>query len=91
MTITVQARFDNEAQEALERISRSNGWTTSQALRECVLRVDEQTSAKPRPRLVGIGCVDFGPGDLATNKKYLQSLGVKSMGKSWRPAKGRTK
>lgn len=87
----VQARFDSKAQAALKRLTRSNGWTTSRALRECVLRVDEQSATKPQPRLVGIGCVDFGPGDLATNKKYLDDLGVKSMGKGWRPPKSRAK
>lgn len=91
MATVVQSRFDDKAQAALKRLSRSNGWTTSQALRECVLRVDEQTTAKTRPRLIGIGSVDFGPGDLATNKKYLKDLGIKSMGKGWRPAKDRTK
>ena len=89
MATTVQARFDTKAEAALKKLIRSNGWTTSQALRECVLRVYEQTAAKPRPRLVGIGCVDFGPGDMATNKKYLKDLGVKSMGKGWRRPKDR--
>jgi hypothetical protein len=77
MATTVQARFDPKAQAALKKLIRSNGWTTSQALRECVLRVYEQTAAKPRPRLIGIGCVDFGPGDLATNKKHMQGFGKK--------------
>ena len=78
----VQARFDAKAEAALKRVTRTHGWTTSQALRECVLRVAEETTAKPRPRLIGIGkCVSFGPGDLATNKKHLEDFGVKSMGK----------
>ena len=87
----MQARLDMKAQAALKRLIRANGWTTSQAVRECILRAGEQSAAKPRPRLVGIGCVDFGPGDLATNKKYLEGLGVKSMGKGWRRPKGRSK
>ena len=77
MGTMVQARFDTKAEAALKKLIRSNGWTTSQALRECVLRVYEQTAAKPRPRLVGIGCVDFGPGDLATNKKHMEGFGKK--------------
>ena len=75
MVTTVQSRFDLKAQAALKKLIRSNGWTTSQALRECVLRVYEQTAA--RPRLIGIGCVDFGPGDLATNKKHMEGFGKK--------------
>ena len=80
---TVQARFDVKAQEALKRLVRTNGWTTSQALRERVLLVDEQTTAKPRLRLIGIGSVDSGIRDLATNKLHLKNLGVKSMGEGW--------
>jgi hypothetical protein len=84
MAATVQARFDTKAQEALNRLTRANGWTRSQALRECVLRVDEQTIAKPLPRLIGIGCVDSGLPDLATNKAHMKDFGVKSMGKGWK-------
>jgi len=89
MKTSVQARLDEETQAALERLVRANGWTISKALRECVLRVDGESKAKPRPRLVGIGCVDFGPGDMATNKKYMEGFGVGSMGKGWRPPKQR--
>jgi hypothetical protein len=77
MGTMVQARFDTKAEAALKKLIRANGWTTSQALRECVLRVYEQTAAKPRPRLIGVGCVDFGPGDLATNKKHMEGFGKK--------------
>jgi hypothetical protein len=89
MKTSVQARLNEETQAALDRLVRANGWTISQALRECVLRVDGERKAKPRPRLVGIGCVDFGPGDMATNKKYMEGFGIKSMGKNWRPPKQR--
>lgn len=85
MGTTVQARFDIKAQAALKRLIRSNGWTTSQALRECVLRVDEQRLAAPAVRrLIGIGRFDSGVSDLATNKEHLKDFGVKSMGKGWR-------
>lgn len=90
MATTVQARFDAKAQEALERLIRINGWSTSQALRECVLRVDEQATAKPRPRLIGIGCVDSGIPDLATNKVHMRDFGVKSMGKGWKRPEDRS-
>jgi hypothetical protein len=79
MATTVQSRFDPKAQAALKRLLRTKGWTTSQALRECVLLVDEQTNAKPHPRLIGAGCFDSGITDLATNPKYM-----KGFGKKWR-------
>lgn len=89
MKTSVQARLDEETQQALDSLVRTNGWTASEAIRKCILEAAERRSARPRPRLVGIGCVDFGPGDLATNKKYMESFGVKSMGKGWHPPKGR--
>jgi len=84
MVATIQARLDEQTQAALERLVRANGWTASQAIRECIRRADEQGSATSRPRLIGIGSFDSGISDLATNKAYLKDLGVKSMGKGWR-------
>lgn len=84
MGVTVQVRLDKESEAALERLVRAKGCTASHAVRESILKADEQLRAKPRPRLVGIGCVNFGPGDLATNKEHMKSFGVKSMGKGWR-------
>jgi len=80
----VQARLDEKAQKALDRLVKRNGWSVSRTLRECILQADELSSPQPRPRMTGIGILDFGPGDLATNKKYMQGFGEKSMGKGWR-------
>lgn len=91
MASTVQVRLKPGTQAALERVARSGGWTTSEALRVCIHEADERRAAKPVPRLIGIGCVDFGPGDLATNKMHLRNLGAKSMGRSWRRPKDRAK
>jgi hypothetical protein len=74
---TVQSRFDPKAQAALKRLIRAKGWTTSQALRECVLLVDEQNAARTRPRLIGAGCFDSGVTDLATSPKYMEGFGKK--------------
>ena len=84
MKSTVQARLDEETQAALDRLVRANGCSASQAVRESILKADEQLRAQPRSRLVGIGCVNFGPGDLATNKEHMKDFGMKSMGKGWR-------
>jgi len=85
----VQVRLDKESEAALAQLVRDNGWTTSQAVRDALLKSAQQQKPKPRPRLVGIGCVSFGPGDLATNKKYMKDFGRKSMGKGWIPSEGR--
>ena len=91
MGATVQVRLDNETHQKLDRAARRLGLTRSEILREAIRRVVENTGEKPVPRLVGTGCVDFGPGDLATNKKYLKNFGVRSMGKGWRTRKARSR
>lgn len=75
----MQARLDAKAAAALRIIAKGEGLTTSQVIRKCLIEGAAVRAAKPRPRLIGIGCVDFGPGDLATNKKHL-----KGFGKKWR-------
>jgi hypothetical protein len=77
MKAMVQVRLDEEAQAALEQLVRDNGWTPSEAVRNSLRKVSEQQKPKPRPRLIGIGCVSFGPGDLATNKKNMEGFGKK--------------
>jgi hypothetical protein len=77
MGATVQVRLDERSEAALRRLVRAKGCTPSQAVRESILKDDEQLRAKPRPRLIGIGCVSFGPGDLATNKKHMEGFGKK--------------
>jgi hypothetical protein len=77
MATTVQARFDEKTKAALERLAKANGWTISQALRECVLRVDSQAVTQPRPKLVGVGCFDSGATGLAANKKDMEGFGKK--------------
>ena len=77
MGATIQVRLDEKSEAALKRLVRAKGCTPSQAVRESILKDDEQLRAKPRPRLIGIGCVSFGPGDLATNKKHMEGFGRK--------------
>jgi hypothetical protein len=79
MATTVQARLDNETHAALRRLIRRHGWTTSQALRECILQAD-RGEQKPNPiQIIGLGAYDFGVSDLSTNKKYLAGLGQSSL------------
>jgi hypothetical protein len=87
----VQARLDEEAQAALDRLVRQHGLKRSDAVREAILLLDKHRSVSARPRMIGIGMVSSGVGDLATNKKHMEGFGVKSMGKGWRPPKDRAK
>lgn len=91
MKTSVQARLDEESQAALDRLARANGWTASRVIRESILFMDENRAAKPRRKMIGVGEFDSGISDLATNKKYLEDLGVSSMGRGWRrPDEGAT-
>jgi hypothetical protein len=76
VTTTVQARLDEKTQAVLDRL-RQRGLTTSEVIREGIHLVENQQPPDARPRLVGIGCVSFGPGDLATNKKHMEGFGKK--------------
>jgi len=83
--------LDVETQAVLERLVERHGMSTSEVIREGIRLVEERHGLPKRPRLIGIGCFDSGVTDLATNKKYLEDFGAKSMGQGWRPSKGRKK
>jgi hypothetical protein len=77
MGATVQVRLDEKSEAALKQLVRAKDCTPSQAVREAILKEAERLRAKPLPRLIGIGCVSLGPGDLATNKKHMEGFGKK--------------
>ena len=81
MKATVQARLDKETQAALDRLVKRHGWSTSKVVREGIHLVEQRQAAATRPKLIGVGMFEGGPKDLSTNKKYLQDLGLKSMGR----------
>ncbi len=89
MGSTVQARLDAETQEKLQRLVERHGMSTSEVIREGIRLVEERHAKPKRPRLIGVGMFGGGPGDLSTNKKYMEDFGAKSMGKGWRRPKGR--
>jgi hypothetical protein len=77
MSATVQARLDEKAEAALRHIARTEGWTTSEVIRRCLLEAAERRPANVRPRLIGAGCFDSGLTDLATNEKHMEGFGKK--------------
>lgn len=88
METTVQARLDEETQAALDRLRR-HGWSVSEAVREGIRLVDKRNTPQTRRKLIGIGNYDSGVSDLATNRKYLEDFGEKSMGRAKRkPVRG---
>jgi hypothetical protein len=84
MKSSVQARLDVETQAALDRLVRRHGWSTSKVVREGIRLAEKHHAPPPRRKLIGIGEYDSGVSDLATNKKYMENFGVKSMGKGWK-------
>ena len=91
MKANVQARLDEETQAALERLVRQHGWSVSKVVREGIRLVEERHAPAIPRKLIVIGRYDSGVSDLATNKKYMEGFGRKSMGASERkPARSST-
>lgn len=80
----VQARLDQETQAALERLVQHHGWSTSKVIREGIRLVEKQHTPAARRELIGIGNYDSGLPNLATNRKFIEDFGQKSMGRARR-------
>lgn len=78
MITKVQARLDAESSAALARLRRM-GRTTSDVIRQGIHLVERQEPDWKRPRMIGIGTLSSGLGDLATNKKYMEGFGAKGL------------
>jgi hypothetical protein len=78
MTISVQARLDDESEAALALVVRRNGWSPSRAVREGLHLLAKQETARKPLKVIGQGQFDSGIPDLATNKKYLVGFGLNS-------------
>ena len=78
MAGTVQARLDEKTMAEVSELAARKGWSTSRAVREALNLLLRQEPRSAASRMIGIGSVSFGPGDMATNKKYLEGLGRNS-------------
>jgi hypothetical protein len=75
MGTTVQARLDKETLAEMNAFLARKGWSTSKAVREAIRLLVRHESGPAASRMIGIGIIDAGPGDMATNRKYLAGLG----------------
>lgn len=78
MKTSVQARLDEEAQAALDRLVQRHGWSTSKAVREGLLLLVRQKSSGVPRQMIGVGMFDSGIPDLGSNKKHLEGFGSNS-------------
>ena len=76
MGTTVQARLDHDTEAALKRLIRSEGWTPSQAVRECIREMDRRRNVPAIRKLIGVGMFDSGLTDLSMNPKYMEGFGL---------------
>jgi Arc/MetJ-type ribon-helix-helix transcriptional regulator len=77
MGIKVQARLDEETRATLDRVARGLGVSRSEVVRRGILLLAEEKQVSAAARMIGIGVIASGPGDMATNKKYLEGFGRK--------------
>jgi hypothetical protein len=75
MKTSVQARLDEESAAALETLERRLGLSSSEIVRASLRFMLEQQPASNPKKFIGLGEFDSGVTDLATNKKYLETLG----------------
>ena len=75
MDTVVQARLDKEAQAALHSLVKRHGWSQSQAVRESLLQMERQEMRTKKRRIIGVGIVATGIGDLSTNEKHMEGFG----------------
>lgn len=78
MVTKVQARLDEEAQVALQRVMLRTGWNASKVVREGLRLLLEKHSGSAASRMIGIGMFASGVPDMGSNKKYLEGLGSNS-------------
>jgi Arc/MetJ-type ribon-helix-helix transcriptional regulator len=74
----VQARLDEATKAALDRAVSNLGISRSEVIRRGIMLLDQEKRVSVASRMIGIGILDFGPADIATNKKYLEGFGRNS-------------
>jgi hypothetical protein len=72
---SVQARLDEESEDALETLVKRNGWSPSQAVRESLIHMVKHGISTPRRRIIGVGIAASGIGDLSTNPIHMEGFG----------------
>jgi hypothetical protein len=72
---TVQARLNKDEQKTLARLAKQLGCTESQVVREGLRALAAVYPSPRKPKIIGMGEFEFGPPDLATNKKHMEGFG----------------
>ena len=75
MAKVVQARLDEETYQLLRRLRRRTGLTHSDLLRRGLSALAQQSGARRRPAIVGLGKFASGRADLGSNKAHLKGFG----------------
>ena len=75
MPMTVQARLDREARDALAKLVRRFGWSPSAVVREGIRLVAACHTGPADKRVIGTGKFSSGIKDLGSNKRHLKGFG----------------
>ena len=76
MAATVQARLDEESQEALATLTRRLGLSQSEVVRASLRLMVQQHAAPKGTQIIGAGKYASGISDLSTNKKHMEGFGL---------------
>lgn len=76
MAATVQARLDEESQEALATLTRRLGMSQSEVVRASLRLMVQQHATPKGTQIIGAGKYASGIGDLSTNKKHMEGFGL---------------
>jgi Arc/MetJ-type ribon-helix-helix transcriptional regulator len=75
MKEVIQARLDPAAQQQLDRLVQSLGWSASRVVREGIrLLAACQPAGQPR-QIIGLGKFASGIKDLGSSKRHLRGFG----------------
>ena len=75
MTHIAHARLDAQSQSVLKRLHRQMNWSDSEIIRRGIKALADTVPASRPRRIIGLGSLESGIPELATNKKHMAGFG----------------
>lgn len=81
MAMTVQVRLAGDDEATLLDLVNDSGRSKSEIIRDALRSFGKGRAPAPKRVFIGMGEFDSGVTDLATNKRWMEDFGRKSLGK----------